>query len=145
MAVDLTDAVSSIKTILSDSWTSGNVDDDTPEIQAVTDVKRFSGLTNNKDTLLIYEGKTSLKFDGIYWGSRTRTTPVSIDIRTTRARSHFVKMMKEVDRICIAKRKNPDADYDTLEPVEYVDLSDKRTGIFRGVYDIRVEARNEVI
>jgi CCR4-NOT transcriptional regulation complex NOT5 subunit len=145
MALDLTDAVSSVKTILSDNWTDTNTDTKTPEIEAVTDVKRFSGLTNNQDTLLIYEGKTSLKFDGCYWGSRTRTTPVSIDIRTTDSRAHFILMMKEVDRICNAKRKNPDANYNTLEPVEYVDLSDKRTGIFRAVYDIRVEARNEVI
>ena len=142
---DITDATNSVKTVLSANWNNANTDSKTPKISPITDVKRFSGLTNNTDTVLIYEGRTISKYNGLGWGARNINTTVSIDIRSTVSRARYIKLIKEVDRILMSKRKDFDTDYNTVEDINYIDLSDKRTKIYRAVYDITLQRRSEVI
>jgi len=137
--MSITDPLNTVVSILSSNWTSANTDSITPKIDQIFDVKRYGGLTDVNSSILVYEQKAIPAVNGFGSTSRRRDQPVSVDIRTTISRAHFIKLHDEVERIFATKIINPDANFDILDPDEgWIDLSDKRKRIWREVYDIKL-------
>jgi len=140
----LTDPLDTVVTILTSGWTSGNTDSITPDINQIFDIKRIQTMTGTVSSVLCYEQKAIPEMNGIGSTTRRRINPVSVDIRTSKSRAHFIKLLKEVERIWAANIINPDANFDILDPDEgWIDLSDRRKKLWRAVYDIKLIKLNE--
>jgi len=134
------DELLTIKTILTDGWDSDNTDSITPTIDEIFDQKELD-LANN-DYVLLYSTPKIIKPFNIGGTTFEHTSPVSIDIRTTyqsatmgNVRAHAIKVRDEVERLLKANLSNPDGNFQLLIPLRCVDLSDKRIGIGRFIFD----------
>ena len=142
-----------VKSILSDNWDSSNTDDLTPEFIIIEDFssKRYNMGYQSVPNIFIY-AKTGSKENANGIGSQAKrvTDPVSIDIRCPRTatinKEHFVKVIAEILRILEGKIKNPSADFDYIDPeMDKINLSDKKSGIWRMVIDIKARRMNVAI
>jgi len=142
----MTDALSTIKTVLSDNWTAGNTDSITPTftLQGDFEYKQFD--LKNGDLVKIYEvGENWRPFD-IGKNTWERVNIISIECLTTyknatlsTRRAHLDKMIAEVIRIVKANVSDPDANFKELLPVRKSDRSSDKTGIARMVLDVSLK------
>ena len=135
MAVD---PINSVKTLLEDSWTSGNTDSITPNIDYIWNWKRVD--LSNKSAVLLYAPVPHVsEFAGI--GSTTEKTEdqITIDIRTIVSRDHANKLRDEVHRIVDGNIIHPDSDYHIWRRTGYNDLTDRSTGLYRYVIETVLE------
>ena len=130
----MADAVSIIKTLLSNGWTSSNTDSITPTFDLITNQKQLD-LRNNDYVLLYYLNEDVRPF-GIGGQTWDEEEMVTIDIRTAytgaalkSVRDHLIKVKDEVKRIIKSKVANPDASYQLLKLVRTKDLTDKHRSV----------------
>jgi len=132
MAV-INDPITSVKTLLSGNWVSGNTDSATPTFGE----SWLLGKKNLKrgDIVYIYE------VSGIHDSSSLGTTVdkgtwrISIDISTAVSRDRLRKLYGEVLRIIRANEVSPFLHYSSINPVSRVDQTDKNKRWYRYVLD----------
>ena len=139
----MVDALSTIKTVLTNNWISSNCDSITPDINYAFEKKLLS-LADN-DQIILYELENSIDPFGIGGIEYADLNTVSIDIRTTNKRSeintiraHLIKLKDEVLRIIKANLSNPDSDYCLAVLRRKKDLSDRGNGVGRMVIDVQL-------
>ena len=100
----ITDPLSTITTLLSGNWNADNTDSVTPTFKNRFDGKRTDAAEG--DFILVYSTSTLPERNSIGATTRRRLENVSVDIRTmyggndfASTRTHFIKLIKEVDRI----------------------------------------------
>lgn len=137
----MVDALSTIKTILTDDWNSDNTDSITPTIGYPQNYKELD--MSNKDYIFLYEVNETHAPFGLGGTTFEQENVVSIDIKTTYKtakitdiRAHTINMKNEVLRIIKANLDTPDSDFKLLLPKSCKDFSDKATGMGRMVVDV---------
>ncbi|MFA5407124.1 MAG: hypothetical protein WC307_07230 [Candidatus Nanoarchaeia archaeon] len=151
----VSDAPGAVKTLLSTYWTASNTDLKTPTCNKVYDVKELS--LSVEDHILTYNSGMIPKFNGSS-GNYKKSHFVTIDIRTaydpskdhtlaspstTTGHQHMLKMIEEIERIIGLYRVTPGSPFEEIGPAnQSQDLSDKRKGLFRTVYDVMLRETN---
>ena len=140
----MVDALSTVKTLLSNGWNSSNTDNITPEINIIYEQKQVSTLDN--DHVLIYEVDEKHDPDGIGGKDYEEGPQVSIDIRTSYKRAaiadirpHLVKIKDEIIRIVRVNVSRPDNDYCLIYAIRKKDLSNKTIGMGRMIIDVQLK------
>ena len=135
MAV-IADPITSVKTLLSGNWVSGNTDSTTPTFGESWAL----GKKNLKRGDIIYLYEVSGTHDSFSLGKNVDkgTWRVSIDISTAVSRSRLRKLYGEVVRIIRANEVTPFSDYSLINPVSRVDQTDKNKRWYRYVLDCEV-------
>ncbi len=136
-----------IRSILTANWNSANVDGRVPTTQEgeypdsskvaidyITNFKKVDARVG--DFILLYNG--AMPYTRSAMKAFQVAPTVSIDIRTSQSRGHFRKLRDEVVRILEANYIGPHPDYDTLEILREVDLSDKTRNLWRMVIDVQL-------
>ena len=111
--MSISDAVKTIKDLLSTNWNSVNTDNITPIIDYSENKKR---LDIRDSALLVYERAITDKKMGLGWTRVNRSYNIVIDIYTTRGRTHFTKLLAEMERILNENAVNPPNNYNFLDP-----------------------------
>lgn len=151
----VSDASGVVKDLLEDNWTASNTDGKTPTFSKVYDEKEISLAT--KDYVLTYNTDLKSAFNGIGSSNFMKNHIVTIDIRTAyfpnkdttgtistvTGHQHMLKMVEEVEDIIKAKKADPGSPFEIIRPHgTQVDLSDRRKGIFRFVYEVELIETN---
>ena len=152
----VSDACGVAKDLFEDNWTASNTDEKTPTFSKVYDKKEISLAT--RDYVLTYNTDLSAKFNGIGSSNFDKRFIVTIDIRTAyhpnkdntlstlstvTGHQHMLKMTEEVERIIKLKKADPGSPFEIIRPYgTQLDLSDKRKGIFRFVYEVELAETN---
>lgn len=151
----VSDAPGVVKTLLSTYWSASNTDSKTPTFSKVYDVKEVS--LGTTDYILTYNSGMVPRFNGSN-GNLKKQHFVTIDFRssydpsknhalsspsTVDGNQHVHKMIEEMERIIGLYRVNPGSPFEEIRPTnQSQDLSDKRKGLFRVVYDVMLTETN---
>lgn len=132
MAV-INDPITSVKTLLSGNWVSGNTDSTTPTFGE----SWLLGKRNLKrgDIVYIYEVSGTHDSSGLGTTVDKGTWRISIDISTAVSRERLRKLYGEVLRIIRANETSPFSHYSLINPVSRVDQTDKNKRWYRYVLD----------
>ena len=137
MTMGYLDVLDLIKTILSDDWQSGRTDNITPTIDKIFNYKRID--LADTSVVLLYLVNYMTEPQGLWTTNKKTVEDVSVDIRTCVSRSHYLKVKNEVERILDANISQPESNSrNLLMPIRNKDLSDKSTGLWRSVIDVRL-------
>lgn len=149
MRVTVRDAAKTVLDLLKNSWNAVNAgvhpDDKSIVIDYSFNRKRLS-TGRAFSTVWVYEGKTAVR-SHIGRTSRKTETPVTIDVIRQQkanetyeaARTAFLKIVSEVDRIMNAQNITPGNSYDIVEDGGWTDFTNPSTGdygIHRMVYEV---------
>jgi len=151
----VSDAPDAVRALLNAQWTASNTDSKTPTFKKVYDVKEIS--LGTADYVLTYNSGMIPKFNGSS-GNLIKKHFVTIDIRTAydpskdhslsvastvTGHQHMLKIVEEIERIIKAYRIAPGSPFEEIRPAnQSQDLSDKRKGLFRNVYDVMLTETN---
>jgi len=142
------DSLESVKTLLTNNWTAGNTDGVTPTIVVMFEAPKRIDLAGNRDHIGIYLSGHSTVPNALGGKSERAVHRVSIDIRTVyrtasvSTRTHLRKLYNEVRRIVGTNLNDPDANFNEIMPLSYVDFSDRSKGFGRYVYDVQLKIMN---
>lgn len=132
-----TNLLTQLETILKDNWNSGTVDE--PVIMDIVKSGKERVIDLHQgDYILLYEVSNIEQLADLGGGRRKRTTAISLDIRTSDNRTRALDLYEESRRILMANRNFPFAGTNFIRPVGRKDLSNRRKGIWRYVYDIEL-------
>jgi len=142
---------------LKNNWTAGNTDNKTPTFQKIYDAKKEVSL-NVKDYIFTYNAGMTPQVNGIGSSNFKKDHIVRIDFRTAydpskdktlsplstvTAHEHMLKMVEEMERIIKSKKNDPGSPFEIISPTGMTnDLSDRRKGIYRYVYDVMLKETN---
>ena len=135
MAV-ISDPVSSVRTLLTSNWSSGNTDDTTPTISDSWDLGKKN--LNRGDVIRLYEVAGTHEPNAFGSGLDKGSWRISIDISTKSSRSRLRKLYGEVLRLLRANKTDPFTDYQMVYPTSRVDQTDKLNRWYRYVLDCEV-------
>lgn len=137
------DNVANVVNILTGNWTAANTDSRTPKIiDVVNSTASQSRDQRLCDWIFVWEVDEVNSANDIGCNTYGSVTRVRVDIRTINGRTHLNKMVGEVERIIHANRNNPvDSSsaampFRTMRIDRKTDLSDKRIGTWRTIYDV---------
>lgn len=137
-----TDSMQFIVNLLTNSWNAANTDSLTPEIDKITEYKRYN-YNKNRDAIFIHRPQPLTKASGIGTASKDVIDYLRIDIRTLGQgdEAHWFKVVTEVERILDANMLNPGSSgtYCELKPdSQHEDLSDKTHHLWRIIIPIQL-------
>lgn len=137
----MADEVQIILDLLNTGWTKSNTDSRMPTIDKIFNVKR-ADFSPYQDYVLGYLLSGSYLIKPLGLGTQERETLViSLDVRTMTSRAHHMKMRDEIMRVIRAnKLRDPDVyKFNVIRLERMTDLTDKSTGLYRVVIDVRCE------
>lgn len=135
MAV-IADPVTSVSTLLSNNWVSGNTDNTTPTISDSWDLGKKN--LNRGDVIRLYEVAGTHTPNTLGTNLDKGSWRISIDISTKTSRSRLRKLYGEVVRLLRANKSGPFTDYELLYPTSRIDQTDKLNRWYRYVLDCEV-------
>jgi len=135
MAV-ISDPVTSVSTLLTNSWTASNTDNTTPTISDSWDLGKKN--LNRGDVIRLYEVAGTHTPNSFGSGLDKGSWRISIDISTKVSRSRLRKLYGEVLRLLRANKSSPFTDYQLVSPTSRVDQTDKLNRWYRYVLDCEV-------
>lgn len=137
-----TDEIALVKGFLTDNWTPANTDSVTPTISEIWEFKRVDVCSG--DFVLLYQsGSSEIETSSIGTLGKHQTWRVSIDIRTSEkagGRTHLIKLKNEVERIISNKIVTADSNFQFIEPISYMDFTNKMHDLYRMVLDVKIES-----
>lgn len=129
----MADALQDTIDLLSANWDSSNTDSKTPNFHKITDFKRWDFNTNT-DVIFIHRPRVLQEPAGIGVLGKHLTYTFDVDIRVIGPdrEAHWLRVIDEVKRIFDTKIKNPNSDFNILDPdSDAIDLSDKGHNLWR--------------
>lgn len=142
------ESVELMKKILSDNWNRGNTDQRTPVIEDITTVEAGRGKRldlTSKDAILLYETVHNEEQPEVFYDFVHTRINVTVDARTTRGRSHLMKMEDEIRRVVHGQRKGDGANFDRLLYKMRTDLSDRTKRLHRMTFQVEIVIFSELI
>jgi len=137
------DPLSVMIDIMDDNWDKGTTDGIKPIVGKIFDYKELD--MANQDYILLYSPDEGLDAFDISATSFHEQPYISMDMRTTfkRAvlsdvRTHLMRMKRELYRIIKANIRDPGNTYRLLKPRRNKDLTDKRIGMGRIIFDLEL-------
>jgi hypothetical protein len=133
------DEVQIVLDALSTGWTKANTGAIKPTFKRIFDVKRID-LAPNADYVLGYSvaGSYAIRARGL-GKNEWEEVVVSLDCRSTVSRQHSLDMRDEVMRVIRANMITVlGSKYNLIKLERVTDLTDKMTGIYRMVIDVRL-------
>ncbi len=140
MATD--NLISSIVTLLTNSWTAANTGSVTPAFKNISDVKRTGG-----DSVLIYNISHTSEDNASGALAKKKTKNIMMDCRSYTSYAQALLIAEEVERILDANQVDPfgDAVYD-ISDVEDIDpITDRTRGLFRFKVQAKFQQFNKAI
>lgn len=142
----MADPVTTVKSLLENTWDSSNTDNKTPKFISVIDVKVIDK-SHKEDWIIVHRPSENPVHAGVGGVARHKYDKVNIDVRSFGDETHFNKLMTEVERILDVKQKNPDGGtyYNYLESMfQKQDLSDRFRLFYRKVWPVELQKYAEV-
>ncbi len=142
------ESVELMKKILSDNWNRGNTDQRTPVIEDITTVEAGRGKRldlTSKDAILLYETVHNEEQPEVFYDFVHTRINVTVDARTTRGRSHLMKLEDEIRRVVHGQRKGDGANFDRLLYKMRTDLSDRTKRLHRMTFQVEIVIFSELI
>lgn len=134
--------------LFSEDWLRANTNNIKPVVLDIADDRGERGKRldlSRHDYVLLYETAHNEEVPDLFYNYVTTRLNVTVDIRTTKSRSHLQKMENEVRRAIHAKRKGDGANYDRLLFKTRTDLSDRSKKLFRHTFQVEVITLAELI
>ena len=133
---------------LSDNWLRANTNNLKPVIVdiAETGAERGKRLDlGRSDYVLCYETEHNEEAPEVFYNFVTTRINITVDLRTTKSRSHLQKLENELRRVVHSQRKGDGTNFDRLLLKTRTDLSDRTKKLFRHTFQVEVVTLAELI
>ena len=133
---------------LGDNWLRANTNNLKPVIVdiAETGAERGKRLDlGRSDYVLCYETAHNEEAPEVFYNFVTTRINITVDLRTTKSRSHLQKLENELRRVVHSQRKGDGTNFDRLLLKTRTDLSDRTKKLFRHTFQVEVVTLAELI
>lgn len=97
------------------------------------------------DYILCYETAHNEEAPEVFYNFVTTRINITVDLRTTKSRSHLQKLENELRRVVHSQRKGDGTNFDRLLLKTRTDLSDRTKKLFRHTFQVEVVTLAESI
>ena len=134
--------------IIKDDWNRANTSNIKPVILDIADEGPERGKRldlSRHDYVLCYETAHNEEAPDLFYNFVTTRVNITVDVRTTKSRSHLRLMENEIRRVIHLRRKGDGANFDRLLFKTRTDLSDRTKKLFRHTFQVEVITLGESI